>query len=146
MASVADAVHMSDEKPVQRYQILLSDAFWARVDEWRRRQPRIPTRAHAFRTLIEIGARTQFATARFEDVSQRRHSMALNEDGAPYRAAMARSEKDGARRPYHIGLTDELWEMVDGWRRTQPEIPTRAASLRMLAEFGLTLERERGKH
>jgi hypothetical protein len=41
-----------DTKP---YQIRLTPAFWKAVDEWRRGQDEIPTRAEAIRRLVEAG-------------------------------------------------------------------------------------------
>jgi hypothetical protein len=46
---------MSYEDETKPYQIRLSREFWARVDEWRRQQPEIPTRAVAIRRLVELG-------------------------------------------------------------------------------------------
>ena len=43
------------EDDVRPYQIRLSASFWRKVDEWRRVQPDIPTRAEAMRRLVEIG-------------------------------------------------------------------------------------------
>ncbi|AHB50449.1 hypothetical protein W911_16895 [Hyphomicrobium nitrativorans NL23] len=44
---------------VRPYQIRLSTGFWRKVDEWRRVQPDIPTRAEAIRRLVEIGLTTE---------------------------------------------------------------------------------------
>jgi hypothetical protein len=44
---------------VRPYQIRLSTSFWRKVDEWRRVQADIPTRAEALRRLVEIGLRAE---------------------------------------------------------------------------------------
>ena len=44
-----------DDDDVRPYQIRLSTTFWRKVDEWRRMQPDIPTRAEAIRRLVAIG-------------------------------------------------------------------------------------------
>ncbi len=45
------------EKLDKPYQIRLSDEFWHDVDEWRRKQPDIPSRAEAIRVLVGRGLR-----------------------------------------------------------------------------------------
>lgn len=49
----AHSVPMDDE--VKPYQIRLATSFWKKVDEWRRQQDEIPTRAEAIRRLVEAG-------------------------------------------------------------------------------------------
>ena len=39
------------------YQMRVNDEFLGMVDEWRRQQPDIPTRAVAIRRMVEIAAR-----------------------------------------------------------------------------------------
>lgn len=53
----AHSAPMDDD--VRPYQIRLSTGFWRKVDEWRRVQPDIPTRAEAIRRLVEIGLTTE---------------------------------------------------------------------------------------
>jgi hypothetical protein len=37
-----------------RFELRVSEAFLRRVDEWRRRQPDLPSRASAVRQLVEM--------------------------------------------------------------------------------------------
>lgn len=46
---------MADEKKDQRIPIMMTASEVGRVDEWRRNQPDLPSRAEAIRRLIEIG-------------------------------------------------------------------------------------------
>jgi hypothetical protein len=50
-----------DDEGTRPYQIRLGPKFWAGVDDWRRRQEDIPTRAEAIRRLVEIGLQAENA-------------------------------------------------------------------------------------
>jgi len=41
--------------PMKRFEMLAPPAWIARVDEWRRQQPDLPSRAEAIRRLVEKG-------------------------------------------------------------------------------------------
>jgi hypothetical protein len=45
---------MNDDE-LKPFQIRVSDAWMTLVDDWRRKQPTIPPRAHAIRELVIIG-------------------------------------------------------------------------------------------
>ncbi len=47
---------MSDEEHTERFQMRASPAFLRLVDDWRRKQPDLPSRAEAIRRLVERGA------------------------------------------------------------------------------------------
>jgi metal-responsive CopG/Arc/MetJ family transcriptional regulator len=38
---------------------------------------------------------------------------------------------------YDVRLSDELVAKIDDWRRLQPDLPTRAETIRRLTELGL---------
>jgi len=46
---------MADEKKDQRIPIMMSPSEVARIDDWRGKQPGIPSRAEAIRRLVEKG-------------------------------------------------------------------------------------------
>jgi hypothetical protein len=46
---------MSDDDELKPLQIRVSDSWRAMVDEWRRRQPKIPSESGAIRQLVIIG-------------------------------------------------------------------------------------------
>jgi hypothetical protein len=37
----------------ERFEMRVDPQMWARIDEWRRRQPDLPSRAEAIRRLVE---------------------------------------------------------------------------------------------
>ena len=39
--------------------------------------------------------------------------------------------------PYTLRLPADFWPLVDAWRRTQPDLPTRAEAVRRLVAAGL---------
>jgi len=45
------------------FQMRATDEFLRRVDDWRRQQPELPSRAEAIRRLIEAGLRAETAPA-----------------------------------------------------------------------------------
>lgn len=40
-------------------------------------------------------------------------------------------------RSFQMRVSDDWLELIDRWRRTQPEIPSRAEAIRRLVELGL---------
>lgn len=46
---------MSTEEQSERFQMRVSPAFLRLVDDWRRKQPDLPSRAEAIRRLVERG-------------------------------------------------------------------------------------------
>jgi hypothetical protein len=46
---------MDDPKLDQRLQLVTSKAFVVAVDDWRRKQPDLPSRSEAIRRLVELG-------------------------------------------------------------------------------------------
>jgi hypothetical protein len=46
---------MSEDRLDHRLQIVASRQFVERIDEWRRHQPKIPSRSEAIRVLAEAG-------------------------------------------------------------------------------------------
>jgi hypothetical protein len=48
---------MSTSVPLksERFEMLVDPAFLQRLDNWRRKQPDLPSRAEAIRRLVEIG-------------------------------------------------------------------------------------------
>lgn len=44
---------MIDENQTERFQMRVSIDFLAKIDEWRRHQPDIPSRSEAIRRLVE---------------------------------------------------------------------------------------------
>jgi len=49
----------SDEPMTERLQIVASEAFVEKLDAWRAKQRKIPTRSEAIRRLVEIGLKAQ---------------------------------------------------------------------------------------
>ena len=45
------------------FQMRATDEFLRRIDDWRRQQPELPSRAEAIRRLIEAGLRAEVAPA-----------------------------------------------------------------------------------
>lgn len=45
----------SSEMKTERFELRLSSELLARIDEWRRNQPDLPTRSEAIRRLVESG-------------------------------------------------------------------------------------------
>jgi hypothetical protein len=52
-ASVTRRVEPDGERATERKQIVATPRWVARIEEWRRRQPRIPTWSEAVRILVE---------------------------------------------------------------------------------------------
>jgi hypothetical protein len=46
---------MSKQEQTERFQMRVSPAFLRLVDDWRRKQPDLPSRAEAIRRLVERG-------------------------------------------------------------------------------------------
>jgi hypothetical protein len=46
---------MSDEEQTERFQMRVSPSFLRLVDDWRRKQADLPSRAEAIRRLVERG-------------------------------------------------------------------------------------------
>jgi hypothetical protein len=46
---------MPDEEQTERFQMRVSPSFLRLIDDWRRRQPDLPSRAEAIRRLVERG-------------------------------------------------------------------------------------------
>jgi hypothetical protein len=44
---------LDDESPTERVQIVTTAAWMARVEEWRRKQARIPSKSEAIRLLVD---------------------------------------------------------------------------------------------
>jgi hypothetical protein len=57
------------------------------------------------------------------------------------------SEKQSSTpRPYHFAASDEFWREIDDWRRVQPDLPSRAESIRRLVKKGLEADRKVTAH
>jgi hypothetical protein len=46
---------MSEEEQSERFQMRVAPSFFRAIDEWRRKQPDLPSRAEAIRRLVELG-------------------------------------------------------------------------------------------
>lgn len=46
---------MAEEKKDQRIPIMMAASEVSRIDDWRSKQPGIPSRAEAIRRLVEVG-------------------------------------------------------------------------------------------
>jgi len=46
---------MTEERKDQRIPIMMASSEVARIDQWRAKQPGIPSRAEAIRRLVELG-------------------------------------------------------------------------------------------
>ncbi len=44
---------LDDESPTERVQLVTTAAWMARVEEWRRKQPKIPSKSEAIRMLVD---------------------------------------------------------------------------------------------
>jgi hypothetical protein len=57
---------MPDEEQTERFQMRVSPSFLRLIDEWRRRQPDLPSRAEAIRRLVQrsVGAPEKSARKR----------------------------------------------------------------------------------
>jgi hypothetical protein len=44
-----------NEEQTERFQMRASPTFLRLIDEWRRKQPDLPSRAEAIRRLVELG-------------------------------------------------------------------------------------------
>jgi len=51
LSNTPDAI----DNKTERFELRLTGDLLARVDEWRRNQPDLPTRSEAFRRLVEAG-------------------------------------------------------------------------------------------
>lgn len=51
LSNTPDAI----DNKTERFELRLTSDLLARVDEWRRNQPDLPTRSEAFRRLVEAG-------------------------------------------------------------------------------------------
>jgi hypothetical protein len=45
-------------------------------------------------------------------------------------------------KPYHFTATEEFWKSVDDWRRAQPDLPSRAESIRRLIKRGIEADKQ----
>lgn len=54
---------MESPKQDQRLQLVTSRQFVEAVDDWRRKQPDIPSRSEAIRRLVEAGLKAENANA-----------------------------------------------------------------------------------
>ena len=55
---------MPTEEQTERFQMRVSPSFLRLVDEWRRKQPDLPSRAEAIRRLVERGVNAPEKRAR----------------------------------------------------------------------------------
>jgi hypothetical protein len=46
---------MTEEEQTERFQMRVSPTFLRLIDEWRRKQSDLPSRAEAIRRLVELG-------------------------------------------------------------------------------------------
>jgi hypothetical protein len=49
---------MADEK-TERFEMRVPESFLRVVDDWRRKQPDLPSRAEAIRRLVELGLKAK---------------------------------------------------------------------------------------
>lgn len=54
----SDNADNTDDMPTERFQLRVSKNFLKRVDEWRRKQPDLPTRSEAIRRIVEKEVRS----------------------------------------------------------------------------------------
>jgi hypothetical protein len=54
---------------------------------------------------------------------------------------MKRSSKPQTR-PYHFTGSEEFFRQIDDWRRQEPDLPSRAESIRRLVALGLAVPRK----
>jgi hypothetical protein len=59
------------DMPNKPFQMRASDEWWRGVDDWRRLQPDMPTRAEAIRRLVAIGLKADPPTQRLAPVKGR---------------------------------------------------------------------------
>lgn len=50
---------LDDQSPTERVQIVTTSAWMARVEEWRRKQPKIPSKSEAIRMLVDQALATE---------------------------------------------------------------------------------------
>lgn len=50
---------MNEEEKSERFQMRVAPSFWQAIDEWRRKQPDIPSRAEAIRQLVDAGLKAK---------------------------------------------------------------------------------------
>jgi hypothetical protein len=55
---------MPDEEQTERFQMRVSPSFLRLIDEWRRKQPDLPSRAEAIRRLVQRGVTVPEKAAR----------------------------------------------------------------------------------
>ncbi len=53
--------HQTDEPKTDRLELRTGGSFSEKIEEWRRRQPKIPSRSAAVRQLVEIGLKHEEA-------------------------------------------------------------------------------------
>jgi hypothetical protein len=54
-----DMVRPTDDPKASTLQMRVSSSFLKSVDEWRRRQPDLPSRSEAIRRLVELGLKAK---------------------------------------------------------------------------------------
>jgi hypothetical protein len=54
-----DMVRPTDDPKNTTLQMRVSEAFLKTIDEWRRKQPDLPSRAAAIRRLVELGVKAK---------------------------------------------------------------------------------------
>lgn len=47
-------------------------------------------------------------------------------------------------KPYHFTASEDFWKEVDDWRRAQPDLPSRAESIRRLTKRGIEADKGSG--
>jgi hypothetical protein len=73
----------------ERFELRFSPDLLRQIDNWRRQQSNLPTRAEAIRRLIERG----LATGGRDHIAVRRHEPAVAEKSAPLRARKPRTSQ-----------------------------------------------------
>lgn len=58
---------LDESSPTERVQIVAPASWLERLDEWRRRQPKIPNRSEAIRRLVDIALDAQKTARRRPD-------------------------------------------------------------------------------
>jgi hypothetical protein len=78
----------------ERFELRFSVDLLRQIDDWRRQQPDLPTRAEAIRRLIE----RSLVTAGRDHIAVRRHEPAVGELGARPRARKPRVSRGDERQ------------------------------------------------
>lgn len=60
----------SDDMKTERLEMRAKPEWLAAIDDWRRRQPNIPSRTEAVRQLVELGLQAAQATPKPDDKSR----------------------------------------------------------------------------